>query len=539
MADYSTLLRDRVTLTVRSVDRIFLQGYVPHLQTPGWCARYLREQRGFGYPSSRAFGEVGKAYEKAIRNFAEENAIPVIRFAKGDNREEIARPYLEAAAAAGGKGTVALIGVGQEKASAWRSWAGKKRDHRGRPLQEWGRQMTFVNHFYFYLWDAEWGPAFWKVNCYAPFPVWIWLNGHEWAKRQLDKAGIGYAALDNGFRSCDKPVLLQRLCDRLGPGAVSGFFWRWLPRLPQVFTAVDLRAGYVYELAFRQFEVADTRVFSRPAAGRAFFEGLIRDHLDVGRPDCVSLTFGRRVLATTPGAFRTKVVTEGVDPQVSCYYKASRIKQYFKGHRALRTETVICDTRDFGIGRRVCLENWNALRAVGEHANQRLCDAEAADAQPAPDTVTFAEVTRPTTTAEGLHAPALRFGDPRVMAVLAATLRFTHLIAGFDNRSLTELVSALIGAPYTSRHATYDLRRLRRKQIIERLPGTHRYRLTPHGRAIAVLFTKNYGRVLTPGLTGLSPGLPSDLARRSPLATAWRQLDRALDQHITAGLAAA
>ena len=482
MADYSTLLRDRVTLTVRSVDRIFLQGYVPHLQTPGWCARYLREQRGFGYPSSRAFGEVGKAYEKAIRNFAEENAIAVIRFAKGDNREEIARPYLEAAAAVGGKGTVALIGVGQERASAWRSWAGKKRDHRGRALQQWGRQMTFVNHFYFYLWDPEWGPAFWKVNCYAPFPVWIWLNGHEWAKRQLDKAGIGYAALDNGFRSCDKPALLQRLCDRLGPGAVSGFFWRWFPRLPQVFTAADLRAGYVYQLAFRQFEVADTRVFDRPAAGRAFFEGLIRDHLDVGRPDCVSLTFARRVLATTPGAFRTKVVTEGVDPQVSCYYKASRIKQYFKGHRALRTETVICDTRDFGIGRRVCLENWNALRAVGEHANQR---------------------------------------------------------AGFDNRSLTQLTSALLGVPYTSRHATYDLRRLRRKQIIERLPGTHRYRLTPHGRAIAVLFTKTYGRILTPGLTDLSLALPADLARRSPLAAAWRQLDRALDQHITARLAAA
>ena len=538
MADYSTLLRDRVTLAVRSVDRIFLQGYVPHLQTAGWCARFLREQRGFGYPSSRAFGEVGKAYETAIRNFARKNAIPVVRFAKGDNREEIARPYLEAAAALG-KGKVVMIGVGQEKASAWRSWAGKRRDSRGRVLQEWGRQMTFVNHFCFYLWDAEWGPAFWKVNCYAPFPVWIWLNGHEWAKRQLAKAGIGYAALDNGFRSCADPPLLQRLCDRLGPGAVTAFFWRWFARLPQVLTTPDLRAGYVYELAFRQFEVADTLVFDRPAAGRAFFEGLIRDHLDIGRPDCVSLTFGRRINARTPGAFRTKVITEGVDPQISCYYKASRIKQYFKAHRALRTETVICDTRDFGIGRRVCLENWNALRAAGEHANQRLCDAEAADAQPAPDTVTFAEVTRPASTAEGLHAPALRFGDPRVMAVLAATLRFTHLIAGFDNRSLTELVSALLGTPYTSRHATYDLRRLRRKQVIERLPGTHRYRLTPHGRAIAVLFTKAYGRILTPGLTALSTTLPSELARRSPLATAWRELDNALGQHITAGLAAA
>jgi hypothetical protein len=539
MADYSTLLRDRVTLAVRSVDRIFLQGYVPHLQTPGWCARFLREQRGFRYPSSKAFGEVGKAYEAAIRNFARENAIPVIRFAKGDKKEEIARPYLEAAAAGGGRGTVALIGVGQEKASAWRSWTGKRRDQHGRPLQEWGRQMTFVNHFYFYLWDPEWGPAFWKVNCYAPFPVWIWLNGHEWAKRQLDKARIGYAALDNGFRSCADPALLQRLCDRLGPGAVSAFFWRWFARLPQVFTAADLRAGYVYELAFRQFEVADTLVFDRPAAGRAFFEGLIRDHLDVGRPDCVSLTFGRRINAKTPGAFRTKVITEGVDPQISCYYKASRIKQYFKAHRALRTETVICDTRDFGIGRRVCLENWNALRAAGEHASQRLCDAEAADARPAPDTITFAEVTRPTTTPEGLHAPALRFGDPRVMAVLAAVLRFTHLIAGFDNRCLTQLASALLGTPYTSRHATYDLRRLRRKQIIKRIPGTHRYRLTPPGRAVAVLFTKTYGRVLTPALTALSPTLPDDLARRSPLATAWRQFDRALDQHIQAGLAPA
>ncbi len=169
MAGYPALLRDRVTLAVRSVDRIFLQGYVPHLQTAGWCARFLRGQRGFGYPSSRAFGEVGKAYEAAIRNFAKENVIPVIRFAKGGNREEIARRYLEAVAA-GGKGKVVMIGAGQEKSPAWRSWAGKRRDSRGRVLPERGRQMTFVSHFYFCLRDAEWGPAFWKVSCYAPFP---------------------------------------------------------------------------------------------------------------------------------------------------------------------------------------------------------------------------------------------------------------------------------------------------------------------------------------------------------------------------------
>ena len=101
----------------------------------------------------------------------------------------------------------------------------------------------------------------------------------------------------------------------------------------------------------------------------------------------------------------------------------------------MRTETVICDTRDFGIGRRVTAENWRALRAVGEHANQRLCDAQAADARPAPDVATFAEVTRPSHV-DGQHAPGLRFGDPRVMAVMAAIVGFTHLLAGFDNPTL-------------------------------------------------------------------------------------------------------
>ena len=140
----------------------------------------------------------------------------------------------------------------------WRSWVAKGQEKARHPHMEWGRQMAFVNHFYFYLWDPDWGGAFWKTNAYAPWPIWIWLNGHEWAKRQLERAGIGYEALDNGFRSCEDPKALQRICDRLGPGAVKNFFWRWAHRLPSPFTRSDLRAGYTYELAFGQFEISDT-----------------------------------------------------------------------------------------------------------------------------------------------------------------------------------------------------------------------------------------------------------------------------------------
>jgi hypothetical protein len=355
---------------------------------------------------------------------------------------------------------------------------------------------------------------------------------HEWAKRQLERAGIGYTALDNGFAACDDPAALQRICDRLGTGAVKQFFWRWQRRLPSPFTRADLRAGYVYELAVRQFEVSDTRVFNRPAAGRAFFEGVIRDHLDIGRPNQVALVFDRTITRRTPGTFRTKVITKGVDPQLVCYHKSSRIKQYFKKHRALRTQTVIGDTRDFGIGRRVTSDNWRALRAVGEQANRRLCDAQAVDARPAPDVVTLQQVTRPSTTPDGLHAPGMRFGDPRVMAVLAALAGFCHLVAGFTNQQLVELVGALLDTPYGSRQATYDLRRLTRKGLITRLPGSQRYLLTPLGRRVAVLFTKTYGRVLAPGLAVLDPALAPELVRRTPLAAAWRGFNYALDTFI-------
>ncbi len=537
MTDYGALLRDHVTLRCHSIDRIFLQAYVPKLQTVGEVCTFLRWQRNFKIPSSAAFGKIGEEYVQAVYRFAEAHRIPIVHFKKGQNKEEVARPYLEAAAQEG-KDRVVLIGVAQEKASVWRSWRRKGQEKAHHPHMDWGREMAFINHFYFYLWDAEWGGTFWKTNAYAPYPIWLWLNGHEWAKRQLEKAGIAYEALDNGFRTCSNAAALQKICERLGPAAVQSFLGRWWRRLPSPFTEADVRAGYGYQMAFRQFEVSDTCVFDRPQAGRMWFESIIRDHLDVGRPDQIALIFHRRVNCRTPGRFRTRVVTRGVDPTLCCYYKSSRIKQYFKEGRALRTETVICNTGDFGVGRRVCAQNWNGLRAVGESANRYLCDAEAADAQPAPDVATFCQVTRPSTTDDGLYAAGLRFGEQRVMAILSALVGFCYLIAGFTNRQLVERVGGLLGSTYTCRQATYDLRRLKRKGLITKVARSRRYQLTGLGRRVAVLFTKTYGRVLAPGLSALDPGLPEDVSARSGVSTAWRSFERSLDDFIGVQLVA-
>ena len=139
---------------------------------------------------------------------------------------------------------------------------------------------------------------------------------------------------------------------------------------PHPFTPQDRAAGYRYDISILQAEFSLTQVLDRPTTGRVFFEEVIRENLDIGRPDHVQLIFERRITKQTPGRFRTRVITEGVTPSLHIDYKRSRIKQYHKEGRALRTETTINDPHDFDIGKR--LSNLPALRRIGFQANRRL-----------------------------------------------------------------------------------------------------------------------------------------------------------------------
>jgi hypothetical protein len=164
----------------------------------------------------------------------------------------------------------------------------------------------------------------------------VWVNGHEWAKRQATVQGLAFTELANGFASCDDPAALQAICDRLGEADLQRFFDRWLARIPTPLGLADQAAGYWWELSMRQIEVSRTLVLDAPRQARAFFEALVADNLDLGRPDQVKLIFGRRIRKDTPGSFATKVVTRGVEVAVNVFYQHSRIKQYLKEGRALR-----------------------------------------------------------------------------------------------------------------------------------------------------------------------------------------------------------
>jgi hypothetical protein len=209
---------------------------------------------------------------------------------------------------------------------------------------------------------------------YFPYNAKLCINGHEYLKRQLAKRKVAFEALDNGIKSCADPQLLQRLSDGLTAEKIDRLLRKWLRRLPHPFRARDRAAGYRYQLSILQAEFSLTQVLDHPVTGRIFFEEVIRENLDIGRPSQVSLIFDRRINRRTPGRFRTRVITDGVVPPLHVDYRKSRIKQYHKEGEALRTETTINDTRDSGIGRRI--KNLAELREIGFAANRRLLDVE-------------------------------------------------------------------------------------------------------------------------------------------------------------------
>jgi hypothetical protein len=353
VATISSVLADHVTLRVRSVDRLFLQGYVPRLMTEGQVIRFLLD-RGFSIPSPAVLGKIGRGYVDQINQFIVDNEIPTVKFVKGDVKEQIARKHFQQAERDGRYGVV-MVGTAQEKTSAWRGWRDGGPD--GHPRFVYRRQSIFPNNYYFYIRDPDWGPSFIKTIAYAPFPLWIYLNGNEWGKQQAAQQGIAFRALDNGFAACEDAPALAEICHRLSAQDVRLFFERWQGTLPSPLTDEDRARGYGHALAFRQLEISDTRVFDRPAAGRAWFEQTLPDQLTLGRPDQAAVIFARRVTRQTPGRFHTKVFNRGTQAAIQIHYRASKVKQYFKEGRALLTETTINDTRDFGVRRLLTDEN--------------------------------------------------------------------------------------------------------------------------------------------------------------------------------------
>jgi len=516
------ILKNHTVLELECIDRMYLNLYVPALQRDLGIVGFFKHHRGQPIPSGVLMGKMTDQFVSSLKGFIAEHAIPVEHFKKNQRKDDVMLAYLKKFKRREG---VVFVGIAQEKASVPRTE--RRTDPRGKRYPWIVKSTAMVNQYYFYCVDEDFGPFFLKFCSYFPYNAKLCINGHEYLKRQLDHKGIGYRALDNGLLSCEDLSRAQRICDKLSPDRIDALVRKWFRRLPHPYTAKDRAAGFRYDVSILQAEFSLTQVLDKPALGRQFFEHVIRENLDIGRPSQVQLIFDRKIIKSTPGRFRTRVITEGVIPSLHVDYKRTRIKQYHKESQALRTETIINHTPDFGIGKR--LKNLPSLREIGFSANRRLLDVQCVSHDCSLGETTFSEINT-AMEVDGQRVSALRFGDPKVHALMNAVLLFVLLARGFTNREIREHLAQLLGispAHVSRGQMTYNLRRLKHHGIIEKLKGTNRYRVTQPGLRIAVLYTRAYQHILRMPVSVAFHGSDS-----SPLKQAFRRVDNEISNLV-------
>ena len=278
----------------------------------------------------------------------------------------------------------------------------------------------------------------------------------------------------------------------------------------------------------RQIEVSRTLVFDDPRRVRTVFEQLLAGNMNLGRPEHAEIIFAARVTRKSPGTFSTRLLNRADQVTVNLSFRHSRIKIYLKQDRALRIESVINDPGDLGCKRG--LEHLEELAAKARACNARLMDAVIAGqgsgilANPV-----IERIAHPSSDEAGRRVPSMRFGDPRVQALAGCLAVWDFAVSGITNQRLRAWMTGLRGVPYSMNQASYDLARLRRNGLIERIARTNTYRLTPDGLTFALVYSRVHDQVLYPLIAHDQP-----IAAPAPIRAAWRAITRHIDSTVAA-----
>jgi hypothetical protein len=507
-------------------DRILFNAFVPAWQCAAALVGWLSKRRGVEAISRSYLRHVSQQYHDLVRCLAEQQGIPLVQPPKDVRRDEWVTRYYRGLREDQG---IAVILRSREPARIATSHVTRSGGY------HIVLQQRFVDQFYFYIRDREFGRMFIRMCPYVPFNARILINGHEWLANQMQREGIGFRQHRNAFLTCTDPERLQQLADSLSPRRVIACAQRWLSQLaPPLIDAEEHRAARDYHIFFSQTEYCTNIIFRRRAALDRMAERLLDLNRDIGRPDRLTVIFGRRITRRTPGGCKTQIIDHHLgNPVIRAECRAQSVKQYVRDHLLLRSETTCYNTRQLNVPK--ALQHMPALRATLHDITQRYLDVQQDILESFIDHGQFRRLREPTIAPSGRRTPGLKLDDPRILAVMRALTRFAHIANGdsFRTRDLLQHAREALGNPaYTLNQLRYDLGKLRAKGLVARLPKTQRYRLTPEGFRVCVLFLKLAERVYQP-LTAacLHPFYDDDrltLEQRSALDRHYTAIDTAL-----------
>jgi len=496
--------QDNIKFSYRCFDRLLLncciQSFLDGARAQGffWVYRKI-------YPVSRkVLREVASQYHNWVKYSAQKWGVDIVGDPEG-RRDDFVKPYFRKAQA---DQVVVIIKAREPAGYMTAIGAGKK----------WHLETKYhwVDQYNFYLRDAEWGPLFVRVCPYFPFSTRICLNQHHWLAQKMKQAGIRFTQSGNAFRRCSDPEALQNMADSLTAQELIRCGHKWLKRLIPFFRGSERREhGCWHQLFFSQVEFCENLVFRRRAALDQLGERLLDANRNLGRPDKLTVIFGRHITRQYQGKLQTEIEDLHLgNPVMRSYYKNGFAKHYVRDHDLLRFEAATNNVyQDYGIKKAVT--NLVLLREKMQGITTRYQEVQQDILETFLDRGELRSLSQPTVLAKGKRIPGLKLDHPRQLAVMSSLVRFSHVAAGdtFTTAELQAAAAEALGIPAEQcplASLRYELWKLRAKGLVEKLPHSRRYQLLPNGYRICLLFLKLFDKIYAPLTAGLLHPYPGD-----------------------------
>jgi hypothetical protein len=524
--------KDSIKFCYGCFDRILLNGciqsFLDGARVKGffWVYRHV-------YPVTRKIlRDIASDYHNWVAAHAQKWGVDIVGAPEG-RRDEFVEPYFQKAK----PGQVVLIIKAREPANIMTAIGAGDKWH----LET---KYRWVDQYNFYLQDAVWGPMFVRVCPYFPFSTRICLNQHYWLANKMSHAGIRFQQAGNCFRQCSDPEALQKFADSLTANDILHCGHKWINRLIPFFRAQERReAGCWHQLFFAQVEYCENLIFRQRAALDELGDRLLDANRNLGRPDKLTVIFGRKVGKQYHGKLQTEIEDLHLgNPVMRSYYKNGFAKHYVRDHDVLRIEAATNSVyKDYGINKTV--EKLGLLREKMQAITQRYQDVQQDILETFLDRGELRSLATPTVLPNGKRIPGLKLDHPRQLAVMSSLVRFSHVAAGdtFTTAELQIGVSEALGVPATEcklGSVRYELSKLRAKGLVERIPHSRRYKLLPIGYRISLVFLKLFDKIYAPLAAGLIHPYRRDRTispeRLTQLDELYQSVVAALDQLVVA-----